>query len=54
MQPQSAVDMIRNIYVWGPTIVWVVAVAALVLYKLDDKSPMIMKELAEREARGEL
>ncbi len=35
-------------------IVWVIAVAALVLYKLDHKTPMIMKELAEREARGKL
>ncbi len=54
VQPQSAIDMIRNIYVWGPTIVWVIAVVALVLYKLDHKTPTIMKELAEREARGEL
>ncbi len=27
---------------------------ALVLYKLDNKYPVIMKDLAEREARGEL
>ena len=54
VQPQTAIDMIRNIYVWGPTIVWVIAVIALVLYRLDNKTPTIMKELAEREARGEL
>jgi len=54
VQPQSAIDMIRNIYAWGPTIVWVIAVIALALYKLDNKTPQIMKDLAEREARGEL
>ena len=46
--------MIQNIYVWGPTLVWAVAVVALVLYKLDKKYPAIMQELAEREARGEM
>lgn len=54
VQPQTAVDMIRTIYVWGPTLVWAIAVIALVLYKLDNKYPVIMKDLAEREARGEL
>lgn len=53
-QPASAVAMIQNIYVWGPTLVWAVAVVALILYRLDQKYPKIMTELAEREARGEL
>lgn len=53
-QPGSAVDMIRNIYVWGPTLIWVVAVVVLIVYKLDKKYPKIMEELGEREARGEL
>ena len=46
--------MIQNIYVWGPVLVWIIAVVVLFLYKLDKKYPAIMKELAEREARGEL
>lgn len=54
VQPESAISMIQNIYVWGPTLVWAVAVVALVLYKLDKKYPAIMKELSEREARGEM
>jgi len=53
-QPGSAVDMIRNIYVWGPTLIWAVAVIVLIVYKLDKKYPKIMEELGEREARGEL
>ena len=53
-QPGSAVDMIRNIYVWGPTLIWIVAVIVLIVYKLDKKYPKIMEELGEREARGEL
>lgn len=53
-QPQSAIDMVRNIYVWGPTLVWIVAVVVLIVYKLDKKYPKIMEELGEREARGEL
>ncbi len=54
VQPQTAIDMIRTIYVWGPTLVWAIAVIALALYKLDNRYPVIMKDLAEREARGEL
>jgi len=53
-QPGAAVDMIRNIYVWGPILVWAVAVLVLLLYKLDKKYPEIMQELAEREAQGKL
>ncbi len=54
VQPDSALAMIQNIYVWGPILVWVIAVIVLALYKLDKKYPAIMKELAEREARGEI
>lgn len=53
-QPASAIAMIQNIYVWGPTLVWIVAVVALLLYRLDHKYPQIMTELAARESRGEL
>ena len=48
-QPQSVVNMIMNIYKVGPLIVWVTVVIILLLYRLDKKYPMIMKELEERE-----
>ena len=54
VQPQSAIDMIMNIYKLGPVIVWVVVIITLSLYKLDKKYPAIMEELAERELKGEL
>lgn len=54
VQPQIAVDMILNIYKFGPIIVWVVMIITLYLYKLDRKYPFIMEELTERESRGEL
>ncbi len=49
MQPQSAIDMIINIYKFGPLFVWVVILIILFLYKLDKRYPQIMKELNERE-----
>lgn len=52
MQPDSAVSMIKNIYIWGPILVWGVAVIALILYRLDKKYDSIMAELSEREAKG--
>ncbi|MCP1103583.1 GPH family glycoside/pentoside/hexuronide:cation symporter [Aequitasia blattaphilus] len=54
VQPDSAISMIKNIYMWGPILVWIVAVIVLLLYKLDNKYPKIMEELNEREARGEM
>ena len=54
VQPQSAVDMIINIYKIGPVIVWVAYIILLALYQLEKKYPAIMAELSEREARGEL
>lgn len=53
-QPQSAIDMIINIYKTGPIIVWVVVIITLVLYKLDKKYETIMEELTERELQGQL
>jgi GPH family glycoside/pentoside/hexuronide:cation symporter len=53
-QPGSARAMIRNIYIWGPIFVWIVAVIVLIFYKLDKKYPAIMQDLIERETRGEL
>lgn len=54
VQPDSAVSMIKNIYVWGPILVWVAAVIVLILYQLDKKYKGIMFELDERERRGEM
>ncbi len=53
-QPESAINMVQTIYVWGPILVWAVAVIALLVYRLDKMYPSIMKELGEREARGEM
>lgn len=53
-QPQSALDMIVNIYKAGPLIVAGGVIIVLLLYKLDQKYADIMEELAEREANGEL
>ena len=46
--------MISTIFQWGPILVWAVAIIVLLLYKLDKIYPTIMKELSEREARGEM
>ena len=53
-QPQSALDMISAIYIYGPIIVWVIAIIVLLFYRLDKIYPQIMVDLQEREARGEL
>ena len=53
-QPDSAVSMITTIFKFGPILVWIVAIIVLVFYKLDKIYPKVMKELAEREARGEM
>ena len=54
VQPQSAIDMIINLYMWGPIVVWVIIGTVLYLYKLDKEYPAIMRDLVEREAKGEL
>lgn len=53
-QPESAMNMIVDIYKYGPMIVWIVVIITLLFYKLDKQYPKIMEELMEREARGEL
>ena len=53
-QPQSALSMIVQIYKFGPAIVAGGVLLVLIFYKLDEKYADIMKELIEREARGEL
>lgn len=53
-QPESAVKMVQNIYIWGPILVWIVAVITLILYRLDKKYDSIMEELSAREAMGQM
>jgi GPH family glycoside/pentoside/hexuronide:cation symporter len=53
-QPQAAIDMIVHIYEFAPLVIWVILIFVLVTYKLDALYPRIMKDLAEREAKGEL
>ena len=48
-QPDSALNMIVNIYKFGPVLIALVAFITLALYKLDKAYPSIMKELIERE-----
>ena len=54
VQPESAKAMIQTIFQWGPILIWAVAILVLLFYKLDKIYPNIMKDLAEREARGEM
>ena len=54
VQPDTAKAMIMNIYQYGTTLIWVIAVIVLIFYKLDKIYPRIMTELAEREKRGEM
>ena len=54
IQPQSAVDMIVNIYSYGVLIVWGAVILVLYCWKLDRIYPQIVNELAERATRGEM
>lgn len=54
VQPESALNMIINIYKFGPVLIALLAFVTLALYKLDKSYPAIMSELIERESRGEL
>ena len=54
VQPESGKAMIQTIFQWGPILIWAVAILVLLFYKLDKIYPNIMKDLAEREARGEM
>ncbi|MGN1378443.1 MAG: MFS transporter [Dorea sp.] len=54
VQPESAKQMIMAIYKYGTTAIWLIAVVVLIFYKLDKLYPKIMKELEERELRGEM
>ena len=54
VQPDSAIQMIINLYKYVPMVVWVAVIITLSLYKLDKMYPKIMEELIEREERGEM
>lgn len=54
VQPDSAKSMIITLYQFGPIVIWGIAVVVLLLYKLDKIYPTVMRDLAEREARGEM
>jgi GPH family glycoside/pentoside/hexuronide:cation symporter len=54
VQPQSAINMIVELYKFGPLFVWLVLILILWLYKLDKIYPKIMQELAAREAAGQM
>ena len=46
--------MIVHMYEYGIILIWVILLIVLFCYKLDKLYPTIMKDLIEREARGEL
>lgn len=53
-QSASAIHAIYLLYVVGPIVVWGVTAVLLYFHRLEKQYPAIMKELSEREARGEL
>lgn len=53
-QPQSALNMIHNLYIWAPIIIFGVLGIICAFNKLEGQLPEILEELKEREARGEL
>ena len=53
-QPESVINMIINIYKYGPLVIAGGIIIVLLFYKLDNQYDAIMEELLEREAKGEL
>ena len=51
VQPESALHMIQNMFIYGPIILWGAAVIVPLFYKLDKEYPQIMKELLARESK---
>lgn len=51
-QPLSALNTIQRIYIWGPVLIWSVAIIILIFYKLDKLYPKINSELHQREAEN--
>lgn len=54
VQPESALNMIINLYSYGTIFCWVVFILTLLAYKLDKIYPQIMRDLIAREAKGEM
>lgn len=54
VQTAATLRTISALFVWGPIIVWGVTAVILLFHRLEKEYPAIMKELSEREARGEL
>lgn len=54
VQPQSVIHAIVRLYIIFPIVIWILVVVVALFYKLDRKYPLIMKELYERELKGEL
>lgn len=54
VQPASALAMIEKLFIWGPAVIWIIALVVLVMYKLDKIYPQVMDDLKKREAKGEL
>lgn len=54
IQPQSAIDSIRYIYIFGPLVLFILLIVVCALYRLDKMYPAIMEELAARESQGRL
>lgn len=54
VQSAGTLRTISALFVWGPIIVWGVTAVILLFHRLEKEYPAIMKELSEREARGEL
>lgn len=53
-QPESALEMIKALYIFAPMVLFAGVIITMLLYKLDKQYPAIMEELKEREERGEL
>ena len=54
VQSQTTLNMISNLYKYTPMILFTILIIIMAIYQLDKIYPDIMKELEEREARGEL
>lgn len=48
-QPESVLQMIRTIYIWGPVLCMAIILAVVAAFTLEKRLPAILKELAARE-----
>lgn len=49
-QPNSALHMIQNLFIWGPIVLWLIALVLLLMYQLDKIYPQIIRDLNKRES----